>query len=111
MYKWCINEMLHKMNKRCSIISAPNRLLTFVFFQPTANERLDGLKNSPHNGPGTPREDGGSGNGEMGYGSQIHYNQEGMTPVGHYKLIYLNQANYKKTDILYDRIIANLQKF
>lgn len=40
---------------------------------------VEGIKSSPHNGPGTPRDDGTPGNGEMGYGS-LHY-QDGINPV------------------------------
>lgn len=47
-----------------------------------ADERLvDGMKTSPHNGSGTPRDDATPGNGEMAnYGSTLHY-QDGINPV------------------------------
>lgn len=45
-----------------------------------SDDRLvETLKSSPHNGPGTPRDDGTPGNAEMGYGS-LHY-QDGINPV------------------------------
>lgn len=45
------------------------------------NERLvEGMKSSPHNGAGTPRDDATPGNGEMtNYGGSLHY-QDGINP-------------------------------
>lgn len=56
--------------------------MTLVVDLLIADERLvDGLKTSPHNGSGTPRDDATPGNGEMAnYGGTLHY-QEGINPV------------------------------
>jgi len=60
-----------------------------------ADERLvDGMKTSPHNGSGTPRDDATPGSGDMagygggsGGGGPIHY-QDGINPVCNQSSVY-----------------------
>lgn len=52
-----------------------------------ADEQLDGLKNSPHNCPGTPRDDVTPGNAELGF-TGIHY-PDGINPVRNLAVHYI----------------------